>query len=189
MEESQKTRITVWIFATQGGRLAKLARQQREEKKATVKALIAEGKKSREARIIVAAMTWPALEELVADAVRLRLAEPDLAGPWRPLSRTEAAELSLSGRWPGASKGISLVERNYSLPSDLVESLRTASWRVSVKTLRELHRKGLVGSGVKLTEEQKRQRDELAERLHSPGRIVRQALARFGPTADTRDVS
>ncbi|WP_433860359.1 hypothetical protein [Streptomyces kronopolitis] len=186
MKESQKTRITVWIFATQGGRLAKLAKQQREEKKATVKALIAEGKKPRAARIVVAGMSWPTLEETVTDAVRLRLTEPDLAGPWRPLSKAEAAELALSGRWPGASKGISLVERNYALPSDLVVSLRTASWRVSEKTLRELDRRGLVGSGVKLTEEQRQQRDELAERLHSPGRIVRQGLARFGPTADPK---
>ncbi|NED04838.1 hypothetical protein G3I55_24600 [Streptomyces sp. SID6648] len=49
--------------------------------------------------------------------------------------------------------------------------------------MRELEARGLVGAGLVLTEAQKEQRDELAARLYPVPRIVREALARYGPAA------
>ncbi|MFM9449128.1 hypothetical protein [Streptomyces acidiscabies] len=122
---------------------------------------------------------WPPLETIVAAAVEQRLAEPDMAGPWPELTEAEEEELALSGRWPGASLGISMVQRNYKLPSDLVRRLRTAAWRRSEEPMRELHARGLVGAGLVLTDAQRAVRDELAAQLYPVPRIVRQALTRY----------
>jgi hypothetical protein len=183
-----KTPITVMIYAYQAGRLDLLKKQQTLEEMATVNALVNQGNTRKQARIIVARMRpteWPSLETIVAQAVEQRLDEPDLAGPWEPLTVAEVEQLALSGRWPGASLGISMAQRNYSLPTTLVTRLRTAAWRLSEAPMRELEARGLVGAGLVLTEGQKRERDELAERLYPVPRIVREALARYGPaTAD-----
>jgi hypothetical protein len=119
---------------------------------------------------------------VVARAVERRLAEPDLAGPWRPLTTAEAEELALSGRWPGPSLGVSMVQRNYKLPAGLVTRLRTAAWRTSEEPLRALRERGLVGAAL-LSPAERELRDELAERLYPVPRIVREALARYGPGA------
>lgn len=182
----EKTSVTVMIYAYQAGRLDLLKKQQVMEEKATLAALVNQGNTRRQARIIVARMRpaeWPSLETVVARAVEQRLDEPDLAGPWRPLTADEEDELALSGRWPGPSMGISMAQRNYGLPSDLVKRLRVASWRVSETPMRELRELGLVGAGLVLSAEQKARRDELAVRLYPVPRIIREALARYGPAA------
>lgn len=178
--------VTVMIYAYQAGRLDLLKKQQRLEEAATIRELEGQGKTRREARIIVARMRpeeWPSLETVVAQAVEQRLDEQDLVGPWRPLTLPEEEELALSGRWPGPSLGVSLSQRNYKLPSDLVKKLRTAAWRVSEQPLRELRERGLIGAGLVLGEAEKALRDQLAERLYPVPRIVREALARYGPAA------
>ncbi|MFF4647481.1 hypothetical protein [Streptomyces sp. NPDC001389] len=180
----EKTPVTVMIYAYQAGRLGLMKRQQAMEQKATLEALENQGNTRKQARIIVARMRpveWPSLETVVARAVEQRLDEQDLAGPWPPLTETEAEELALSGRWPGPSLGISMSQRNYKLPSDLVTRLRTAAWRVSEEPLRELNARGLVGTGLVLTEAEREKRDELAALLYPVPRIVREALARYGP--------
>lgn len=184
----QKTSITVMIYAYQAGRLDLLKKQQTLEEMATVNALVNQGNTRKQARIIVARMRpteWPSLETVVGQAVAQRLDEPDLAGPWEPLNEAEAEQLALSGRWPGPSLGVSMSQRNYSLPSELVTRLRTAAWRVSEAPMRELEALGLVGAGLVLTEGQKEQRDELAARLYPVPRIVREALARYGPASSS----
>ena len=176
--------MTAWITAAQGGALALLEKRRRLEEQETKAELIRSGLTSNEARIRIIRMRpehWPALEVVVASSLRRRLADEDLAGPWDPLTPEELDRLMLSGRWPGASDGITLVQRNYELPADLVLQLRTASWRVSEKALAELYERGLVGSGKKLTEEQRRRRDELARQLYPPARIIRQALTAYPP--------
>lgn len=144
-----KTPVTVMIYAYQAARLDLVKRQQRLEEKATVNALVNQGNTRRQARIIVARMRaeeWPPLETIVAAAVEQRLDEPDLVGPWPELTDFEQAGLALSGRWPGPSLGVSMVQRNYDFPSTLVKRLRTAAWRVSEEPLRELNERDLVGS-------------------------------------------
>ncbi|GAA0357250.1 hypothetical protein GCM10009540_91980 [Streptomyces turgidiscabies] len=181
-----KIPVTVMIYAYQAARLDLVKRQQRLEEKATVNALVNQGNTRRQARIIVARMRaeeWPPLETIVAAAVEQRLDEPDLVGPWPELTDFEQAGLALSGRWPGPSLGVSMVQRNYDFPSTLVKRLRTAAWRVSKEPLRELNERDLVGAGLVLTEAQKMRRDELAARLYPVPRIVREALARYGPAA------
>ncbi|MFI8992164.1 hypothetical protein ACIG63_45765 [Streptomyces antimycoticus] len=182
----EKLPVTVMIYAYQAGRLDLLKKRQRMEEAATVEELERQGNTRRQARIIVARMRpdeWPSLETVVAQAVELRLAEADLAGPWRPLTVAEEEELALSGRWPGPSMGVSMSQRNYKFPSDLVKRLKTAAWRVSEQPLRELRERGLVGAGLVLDDDQRALRDRIAERLYPVPRVVREALARYGPAA------
>jgi hypothetical protein len=181
-----KTPVTVWIYAYQAARFGALKKIQAAEERAEIGRFVALGNTTKEARILVARMRperWPGLETLVAAAVERRLAEPDLASPWRELTEGEEEELALSGRWPGASLGVSMVQRNYKLPSSLVTQLRTAAWRKSEEPLRELRGRGLVGAGLVLSDAQKAVRDELAAQLYPVPRIVREALARYESSA------
>ncbi|MFF8414924.1 hypothetical protein [Streptomyces omiyaensis] len=183
----EKVSVTAWITASQAGVLSLLDKRRRIEEKETVQQLVASGVRRDEARVQVARMRpehWPALEVVVGEAVRRRLAEEDLAGPWAPLSPAELDRLMLSGRWPGASEGITLIQRNYRFPSDLALQLRTASWRVSERPLARLYELGLVGSGLRLTQDQKARRDDLARLLYPPARIIREALAAYGPRSN-----
>lgn len=177
----ETTGLTVWITASQAAHFTMLDRRRRLEEKATLDRLVAEGIPKMEARMTVARMrpgTWPSIQVRVAVSVRRRLAEPDLAGPWEPLTEAERERMALAGRWPGPQPGGGLAQRNYDMPSELVTALRTASFRVSAGPLDELERLGLVGSGLVLTAPERARRDELAQLIHSPGRIVRQALDR-----------
>lgn len=176
--------MTVWITAAQASGLALLDKRRRLEEQETKAQLIRSGLTSNEARIQIIHMRpehWPALEDIVASSLRRRLADEDLAREWDPLTRDELDRLMLCGRWPGPNNGIRLAQRNYDFPADLVLQLRTAAWRMSERALAELHERRLVGSGKKLTEEQRRVRDELALQLYPPARIVRQALTNYPP--------
>ncbi|MEU7095904.1 hypothetical protein [Kitasatospora aureofaciens] len=193
--QTDTTRITVWVQFSAASLLEKMIRQHRAEEHEYVETLIEQGLKKREARIQAAALRperWPSIGVVVADALDLRLTETDLAGPWAPLTAAEAARLSLSGSWPGPWTGQHLVQRNYSLPTPLVNWLRTVSWRKSQDALQALEDRGLVGRRVlTLNEAEQRDRLHLAAQLYPPGRIVREALERYGPipakpTADRR---
>jgi len=188
MNENGKTNMTVWVGLTTARLLQKMSEDHRKAEKSHVKGLEEKSMERRAARIEGAALRaerWPTIETVVADCIRARLAEPDLCGPWHALTNTEAARLALSGRWPGPMVPGVLTERNYSLPTTLAVGLRTASWRVSEQALDLLERRGLVGAGPGLSGARLAERNELAAILHSPGRIVRQALDRYGPVAAT----
>jgi hypothetical protein len=184
MDSMNVEKLSVAITVSQASRLRALSRSNAAGKRRFVRRV---GSRIgvRRARLAVPTLAprrWPTIEAVVAAALVERLAEADLAGPWEPLSDAEVAETKLSGRWPGPAVG-GLVMRNYALPSDLVTRLRCASFRVSAEPLRELYARGLVGEEALslLTDAQMDLRNELVDRLHSPGRIVRQALARYGP--------
>ncbi|MFF1793656.1 hypothetical protein ACFVXQ_05380 [Kitasatospora sp. NPDC058263] len=163
--------ITVSITPQQASQFNLRKRRQKLEQDEFLNDLRREGLTHREARLQLALIrpdTWPPLDAVVAGAVRQRLAEPDLAGPWAPLTPEEEGETKLGGRWPGPAPDMPLVERNYLLPSDLVTALRTASWRVSARPL------ALYSPSLGRAE-----RERLADLIHSPGRIIRQALDRY----------
>ncbi|MER5482556.1 hypothetical protein ABT024_04980 [Streptomyces sp. NPDC002812] len=125
---------------------------------------------------------WPTLDNVVERAVRARLAEVDLAGPWVPLTEEEAEVASMAGRgvgnknYPGT-----LVVRAYDLPVSLIEQLRTTAVRVSEQPLEELHELGLTYNSLDYTKEEQEAREEIVARIYSAPRIVRQALERYGP--------
>jgi hypothetical protein len=124
---------------------------------------------------------WPTLDEYVEQAVRQRLAEEDLAGPWEPLTPEEEEAATLSGRGIGKNYPGFLITRAYDLPPSLVRELRTAAIRVSEGPLEELEAEGLLYNSLDYTEEERVKRDELVEKVFSAPRIVRQALERYGP--------
>ncbi|MEV0487268.1 hypothetical protein AB0I69_42550 [Streptomyces sp. NPDC050508] len=124
---------------------------------------------------------WPTLDEYVERAVRKRLAEEDLAGPWEPLTVAETEAATLSGRGFGKHYPGHLITRAYDLPPSLVRALRTAAIRVSEEPLAELDELGLLYNSLNYTIEEQEQRTELVERVLSAPRIVRQALERYGP--------
>ncbi|MER6365831.1 hypothetical protein [Kitasatospora sp. NPDC001527] len=186
MIPNETSRFTVWISFSAAALLAKMSQQHRREEAEFVADLIRKGADKRAARIAGVAERaerWPSMGAVVAEAVALRLAEADLAGPWAPLTDAEAARLSLSGAWPGP-QGMDghLVQRHYLLPTPLVQCLRRASWRVSQDALAELERRKLVGRFADdLSEQQEGDRQRLGAAVYSPGRIVREGLRRYGP--------
>ncbi|MFI9332943.1 hypothetical protein ACIGZJ_36085 [Kitasatospora sp. NPDC052868] len=178
---TDKTKLTASITVQQAGRLALRSKRYRKEQSEYLEELRKEGLTQREARLEMArvrAEWWPPLEEVVAAALDLRLAEPDLAGPWPELTEEEELGMALSGRWPGPALPARLCQRNYLVPTDLVRRLRTASWRVSAEPLALLGDGGLVRVSH-LPGNLQAERERLADLVHSPGRIVRQALDRY----------
>ncbi|MFD4933374.1 hypothetical protein [Streptomyces virginiae] len=135
----------------------------------------------REARRLRAEL-WPTLDDVVQRAVRARLAEDDLAGPWEPLSAEELEAASTQGRGVGSKNYPgTLVVRAYDLPISLLVQLRITAVRVSEAPLAELEELGLTYNSLDYTEEERTQREEVVQRIFSAQRIVRQGLERYGP--------
>lgn len=124
---------------------------------------------------------WPTLDQHVELAVRQRLAEDDLAGPWKPLTVREMEFATLAGRGIGKNYPGFLITRTYELPVSLLTQLRTASIRVSEEPLKEMEELGLLYTTLDYSFEEYEKREELVKRVMSVPRIVRQALERFGP--------
>ncbi|MGW2255096.1 hypothetical protein ACWCXH_33665 [Kitasatospora sp. NPDC001660] len=186
MNSPVKKSVTVWIDRTAARLLSKMSEDHRAAEAEYVEALVKERVMRRDARIRAAAVRaerWPQIAVVVAHALVERLAEPDLAGPWPPLTEAEAARLSLSGGWPGPqSRRTRYVQRSYDLPAPLVIQLRTAAWRMSEEPLSRLEALGMIGPAtLGLSEAEQAERARLAARLYPPGRIVREALDRYGP--------
>ncbi|MFC8538027.1 hypothetical protein ACFUJY_29505 [Streptomyces sp. NPDC057249] len=193
-EEQRKT-CSFAIDARHASRFTAIRKKQRREMEfwALELARKSKGKITRaqarlEARRQRPAM-WPTLDEYVERAIRLRLAEDDLSGPWEPLTTAEEEEASLSGRGIGKNyKGRGrLVVRTYDLPSSLVNELRATAVRVSEAPLEELEELGLLYNSLSYSEEEREQRDALVERVFSAARIVREALERYGPWPPDED--
>ncbi|MFJ5143007.1 hypothetical protein [Streptomyces sp. NPDC088707] len=124
---------------------------------------------------------WPTLDQIVEAAVRQRLAEEDLAGPWERLSEAEEEVASLAGRGVGKNYPGFLITRTYELPVSLLRELRTTAVRVSAEPLEELESRGLLYASLEYSLEDYEKRNELVEAVMSAPRIVRQALERYGP--------
>ncbi|MGK4586111.1 hypothetical protein [Kitasatospora sp. HPMI-4] len=179
----EKKRITVWVTKPIKKGLENHISKARAAEKTWIEKEVEQGRDRREARMEAARLRperWPTQDVLVTDAVRRRLEREDLAGPagggeWEPLTKAEQARLRLAGRWPGPDTTGLVAECQFGLPVDLVERLRTASWRVSQDWLRLLEEEDLIGRPLDGYERERR--DELAANLMSPPHIVRQALA------------
>ncbi|MGR7000792.1 hypothetical protein ACU686_26530 [Yinghuangia aomiensis] len=166
----------MWIYYRQAVTLDALARSNRKGREEFIRAQVEAGKAFRAAKAEArraAPGRWPTLAAVVADAVAQRLADPDLAGPWAPLTEREQLRMASVGRWPGPDEHEPLSQRNYPLPTDLFMRLRTASWRVSEEPIEELERRRWTIAPAEYR--------RIAALIHSPGRIVRQALDAYGP--------
>lgn len=124
---------------------------------------------------------WPTLDQYVERALRKRLAEEDLLGPWEPLTPEEEEIAVLSGRGIGKNYPGYLATRAYNLPVSLLQQLRTTAIRVSEEPLKELEERGLLYATQLYSGEDYVKREELVEKVMSAPRIVRQALERYGP--------
>lgn len=177
-------KLTIAIDVQHAGRLTAIKKKHRRAMSEYVADLIEQGTPPDEARLTarrLRAERWPALDQIVAQAVERRLAEEDLAGPWEPLTEEEAERATLSGRRPGKNYPGFLKYRAYEFPSDLVMRLRTAAVRVSEGPLAQLEELGLTYNRLDFEPEEREKREELIELVFSVPRIVRQALERFGP--------
>jgi hypothetical protein len=183
-----KQRITVWVTGSIKSRLEAASAKTRVEERAWIDEQVSRGMDLRKARMEALRLRphlWPGPDALAAAAIRRRLEQEDLAGPWEPLTEDEERRLQLSGRWPGPDVGGLVVERQFGLPSALLLELRTAAWRVSEPWLQLLEDEGLVN--VQLNAAERERRDELAAQLMPVPRIVREALAApFVLSAKTR---
>ncbi|WP_167163160.1 hypothetical protein [Streptomyces sp. MBT27] len=174
---------TVWIRVQHAARLKALGKKNRIAESLHVEQLVDEGLPSVEARLAARRIrmeVWPPAQVVVARALKRRLDEEDLRGPWRPLTQEEADRMTLSGRWPGHNPG-SLIQRHFTLPADLLTRLRTAAWRVSEEPLSELERLDLWHFSEDMSPEDRELRHEFIAQVYAPPRIVRQALDRYGP--------
>ncbi len=178
-------KLSVSISVQTAGQLGLRKKRQKLEREEFLRSLRAEGKSVREARLELARVRsdwWPTVDALVAGCLRRRLAEPDLAGPWEPLTEEEELGMTLSGRWPGPAPHTP-VRCSYLIPSSLITELRTAAWRVSSAPLAALDSQGLVYDGH-WSDSQLAERERLADLIHSPSRIVRQGLERYARTEE-----
>ncbi|MFB8025965.1 MULTISPECIES: hypothetical protein [unclassified Streptomyces] len=124
---------------------------------------------------------WPTIDQYVERAVRQRLAEPDLAGPWTPLTDDEWELATLPNRGFGKNYPGILASRAFTLPIPLVRELRTAAVRVSEEPLAQMEELGLLYNSLLYDDDERERREELVKLVFSAPRIVRQALERYGP--------
>ncbi|MFF0754352.1 hypothetical protein [Streptomyces sp. NPDC004267] len=186
-ESEPRERYSFAIDVEHAKRLTDLRKKQRREMADWVASLVEEsngGISRAEARLRAQELRrelWPTHDQHVEAAVRQRLAEPDLAGPWEPLTGDEEEIVSLAGRGFGKNYPGFLAKRAYSLPVSLVLELRTAAVRVSEGPLAELEALGLLYNSVTYSFEEFEKRNKLVKQVLSVPRIVRQGLERYGP--------
>ncbi|MFE1289674.1 hypothetical protein [Streptomyces sp. NPDC058751] len=177
-------RYSAFIDSVHANRLKALRRKGSQAVSDKARELVGAGWSSVEARLEARRRCreqWPPLDVVVGRALEQRLSEPDLAGPWAPLTDAEEEFMSLSGRWPSKNYPGFLVKRAYDLPVDLLKRARTAAFRASEGPLAELDERGLTYNRLDLEEEERRIRDELLDKVYPVPRILRQGLARYGP--------
>ncbi|MEU1221344.1 hypothetical protein [Streptomyces microflavus] len=187
MADDQRARYSFAIDVQHASRFVAIRKKQRHAMSDWVSELVFNSKGKitlRQARLEARRRRpelWPTLDEYVERAVRQRLADGDLAGPWEPLTPDEEEAATLSGRGIGKNYPGYLSTRSYNLPRSLVRDLRTAAIRVSEEPLAELEELGLLYNSLDYTTEEHEKRNELVEKVFSAPRIVRQALEQYGP--------
>ncbi|MEU6332792.1 hypothetical protein ABZ851_36930 [Streptomyces sp. NPDC047049] len=88
---------------------------------------------------------WPRQVHLVNNAIRIRLALPDLAGPWPPWTDDERKRHRIRGRRTGTPHQGFDRKCSYDLDTHLVDAARLAADRVSEPAIRALKNERLLG--------------------------------------------
>jgi|SRR5690606_30644289 len=182
-------RVTIHMSEDLATRITSTARSYRLAEKTWRQLSLASARDPRERkRIRVEAKLrrkseWPTEDHLVEACLRGRMAQPDLARDWPPLTPEERAELELPGMWPGSERpdedfGTPLT---VTLDYDLVWQARTAAWRISKPWIEEILSRGL-GNLRGLTEERRDERAALGAHVLTFGAIVRQGIQEHWPT-------
>ncbi|MFC7845349.1 hypothetical protein [Streptomyces sp. NPDC057382] len=182
-------RVTVHMSEDLATRISSTARSYRLAEKTWRRLSLLNARDSRERKKIRVEAElrrrteWPTEDHLVEACVRGRMAQPDLARDWRPLTEEEKAELSLPGMWPGSERPGEDFGTPFActLDYDLVWRARTAAWRISEPWIEEILRQGL-GNLRGLSEEQRDRRAALGAHVLTFGAIVRQGIADHWPT-------
>lgn len=173
-----------WRTAEVSGRMAAETRAGRAPTRGFERRLRSQ---VRAEALALRAERWPRTDDVVADAVRARLAEDDLAGLDGPMGVAEEQELRLSGRWPAVSYGGRSEPIAVTLPAPLVRGGRRAAARYSADALAEL-RELAADAGLHSAVYRERARQLAAEEaVLTWAEIVRQAIGRdHWTTAITR---
>uniref|UniRef100_UPI003F490DF1 hypothetical protein n=1 Tax=unclassified Streptomyces TaxID=2593676 RepID=UPI003F490DF1 len=124
---------------------------------------------------------WPGESLLLESAMRRRLALPDLAGPWVPLTERELAIQRLPGRRIGTPTQKFDRKLAFDLDPHLVLQALTAAYRVSEPVVTALIRENLVGPRPRRSREALARKRALQADIYTLGRIVREAICLITP--------
>ncbi|MEW2302111.1 hypothetical protein AB0958_19395 [Streptomyces sp. NPDC006655] len=126
---------------------------------------------------------WPTEDHLAEACLRGRMAQPDLARDWEPLTEEERVALTLPGMWPGSERPGEDFSAAFActLDYDLVWQARTAAWRISEPWIKVILAEGL-GNLRGLSPEQRERRQALGAHVITFGAIVRQGIKKHWPT-------
>ncbi|MER7049931.1 hypothetical protein [Streptomyces jumonjinensis] len=121
--------------------------------------------------------TWPTQSNLLEAAMRVRLAAPDLVGPWVPFTHEEREAQRLPGRRYGTAKQKFTDKLALDIDPVLVDHGHLAAYRISEPIVAELIAENLVGPGASRSRAARQRREELQAQIYTLGRVVREALA------------
>ncbi|MGW2724911.1 hypothetical protein [Streptomyces sp. NPDC001492] len=119
---------------------------------------------------------WPRQVHLVNDAIRARLALPDLAGPWRPWTDEERKRHSVRGRRTGTPHQGFDLKASYDLDTIAVDTARLAADRYSEPFIATLKAERLIGRSARRGRAAAARRAELQAEIYTLGRIIRQGI-------------
>ncbi|MGW3201948.1 hypothetical protein ACWDBD_47030 [Streptomyces sp. NPDC001118] len=119
---------------------------------------------------------WPRQVHLVNNAIRTRLALPDMAGPWPPWTDDERKRHGVRGRRTGTPHQGFDRKCSYDLDTHLVDSARLAADRVSEPAIRALKDERLIGPSRRRGLAATARREELQAQIYTLGRIIRQGI-------------
>ncbi|WP_073229336.1 hypothetical protein [Streptomyces sp. NBRC 110465] len=123
--------------------------------------------------------TWPGASHLVEASMRVRLAAPDLAGPWQPLTPDERETQRLAGRRIGTPNQHFADKIAVDIAPDIIDAARLAAYRVSEPVIAQLRAENLIGPGASRSRAARARRDELQAQIYTLGRIAREAINRL----------
>lgn len=119
---------------------------------------------------------WPGESHMVESAMRERLQQSPLAGPWASLTEEERSVAGLSGRKIGSAQQDFDTLLSFDLDSGLVESARLAAHRISEPVVAALIRENLVGRGASRSKDSVARKIELQAEIYTLGRIIRESI-------------
>lgn len=119
---------------------------------------------------------WPGESHMVEAAMRVRLAAPDLAGPWSPFTPDELETQRLSGRRTGSPNEQFGDKMALDIAADVVEFAQLAAYRISQPIIEKMHTEKLIGPRPKRSREAVARKCELQAQVYTLGRIAREAI-------------